>query len=79
MAVPFITLLAEVGGAAAPIGNSPVKVDTEGPVAKIKFEAPLAGFLADLNGKYKLQVTNYSKILADTSVNTTISALESVR
>ncbi len=57
VAVPFITLLAEVGGAAAQIGNSPVKVDTKGPVAKIKFEAPLAGFLTDLNGKYKLRVT----------------------
>ena len=34
-----------------------VKVDTEGLVAKIKFEAPVAGFLDDLNGKYKLRVT----------------------
>jgi quercetin dioxygenase-like cupin family protein len=34
-----------------------VKVETEGLVAKIKFEAPVAGFLDDLNGKYKLRVT----------------------
>src|SRR5439155_2709783 len=57
VAVPFISLLAEAGGAAAQIGSSPVKVDTKGLVAKIKFEAPLAGFLTDLNGKYKLRVT----------------------
>jgi quercetin dioxygenase-like cupin family protein len=36
---------------------SPVKVDTKGLVAKIKYEAVLAGFLSDLNGKYKLRVT----------------------
>ena len=34
-----------------------MKVDTKGLVAKIKFEAPIAGFLTDLNGKYKLRVT----------------------
>jgi quercetin dioxygenase-like cupin family protein len=34
-----------------------VRVDTGGLVARIKFEAPLAGFLSDLNGKYKLRVT----------------------
>jgi len=57
MAVPFISLLAEGGGAAAQVGTSTVKVDTKGLVAKIKFEAPIAGFLTDLNGKYKLRVT----------------------
>jgi quercetin dioxygenase-like cupin family protein len=36
---------------------SPVKVDTKGLVAKIKFEEVLAGFLAEVNGKYKLRVT----------------------
>ena len=36
---------------------SPVKVDTKGLTAKIKFEAPLAGFLDEINGRYKLRVT----------------------
>jgi quercetin dioxygenase-like cupin family protein len=39
------------------MGQEPVKVDTKGLVAKIKFESVLAGFLTDLNGKYKLRVT----------------------
>jgi quercetin dioxygenase-like cupin family protein len=55
--LPLIALLADVTKAAAQPTPSPVKVDTEGLVAKIKFEAPLAGFLTDLNGKYKLRVT----------------------
>src|SRR3954463_4854295 len=41
----------------AQVGTSPVKVDTKGLVAKIKFEAPLEGFLKEINGKYKLRVT----------------------
>ena len=45
------TALAQTGG---PV---PVKVDTKGLVAKILFEAELSGFLADLNGRYKLRVT----------------------
>jgi len=32
-------------------------VDTKGLVAKIKFEAVLAGSLSEINGKYKLRVT----------------------
>jgi quercetin dioxygenase-like cupin family protein len=36
---------------------SPVKVDTKGLVAKIRFEHPLEGYLSELNGKYKLRVT----------------------
>jgi len=56
-AAPLITLLAQAGSAAAQSGSSPVKVNTKGLVAKIKFEAPIAGFLTDLNGKYKLRVT----------------------
>jgi len=55
--LPLIALLAQTGKAAAQPAGSPVKVDTKGLVAKIKFEAPLAGFLTDLNGKYKLRVT----------------------
>jgi quercetin dioxygenase-like cupin family protein len=37
--------------------DSPVKVDTKGLAATIKFEAPIAGFLSEINGKYKLRVT----------------------
>lgn len=43
--------------AMAQTGVSPVKVDTKGLVAKIKFEAVLGGFLSDLNDRYKLRVT----------------------
>jgi quercetin dioxygenase-like cupin family protein len=50
-------LVARSGEAAAQTGNSPVKVDTKGLVAKIKFEAPIGGFLTEINGKYKLRVT----------------------
>src|SRR4051794_27892860 len=56
-AVPFLALLARVGDARAQAGASTVKVDTKGLVAKIKFEAPLEGFLKEINGKYKLRVT----------------------
>ena len=38
-------------------GQEAVKVDTKGLVAKIKFESVLSGFLTELNGKYKLRVT----------------------
>ena len=38
-------------------GPVPVRVDTKGLVAKIKFESVLSGYLTDLNGKYKLRVT----------------------
>ena len=58
---PFITLLAQGGSAAAQSASSPVKVNTKGLVAKIKFEAPIAGFLTDLNGKYKLRVTELER------------------
>jgi quercetin dioxygenase-like cupin family protein len=41
------------------VGGSPaqVRVDTKGLTAKIKFESVLSGYLTDLNGKYKLRVT----------------------
>jgi quercetin dioxygenase-like cupin family protein len=55
--LPLIGLAARAGEAAAQTTGSPVKVDTKGLVAKIKFEAPLAGFLNEINGKYKLRVT----------------------
>jgi quercetin dioxygenase-like cupin family protein len=44
-------------GEAAAQTPAPGKVDTKGLTAKIKFEAPLAGYLNELNGKYKLRVT----------------------
>jgi quercetin dioxygenase-like cupin family protein len=56
-AIPLLTLPAQTRRVSAQTGNSPVKVDTKGLVAKIKFEAPLEGFLTDLNGKYKLRIT----------------------
>jgi len=55
--LPLMALLARSEEAAAQAGGSPVKVDTKGLVAKIKFEAPVAGFLGEINGKYKLRVT----------------------
>lgn len=52
------SLLAQSRRALAQAGAAvPVKVDTKGLVAKIRFESELAGPLADLNGKYKLRVT----------------------
>jgi len=35
----------------------PGKVDTKGLTAKIKFESVLSGYLGEVNGKYKLRVT----------------------
>jgi len=55
--LPLLALLTRSGGAVAQTGGSPVRVDTKGLVAKIKFEAPLGGFLTEINGKYKLRVT----------------------
>ena len=37
-----------------------IKVDTMGVTATIKYEEVLAGFLTELNGKYKLRVTEIS-------------------
>jgi quercetin dioxygenase-like cupin family protein len=56
-AVPFMALLAQTSKVRAQVGVSQVKVDTKGLVAKIKFEAPLEGFLKEINGKYKLRAT----------------------
>src|SRR5690349_6690575 len=56
-ALTMTGLLARSVQAAEQTGGSPVKVDTKGLVAKIKFEAPIGGFLTDINGKYKLRVT----------------------
>ena len=38
-------------------GTSPVKVDTKGLTPKIRFEHVISGYLTELNGKYKLRVT----------------------
>ena len=59
MALPFgAALVADARRVSAQTGVAvPVKVDTKGLVAKIKFEAELAGFLTELNGRYKLRVT----------------------
>jgi quercetin dioxygenase-like cupin family protein len=38
-------------------GQEPVEVHTQGLTAKIQFEQVLSGFLTELNGKYKLRVT----------------------
>jgi len=57
-AVPLAALTAQPRPGSAQVGIPvPVKVDTKGLVAKIKFESDLAGFLSDLNGRYKLRVT----------------------
>jgi quercetin dioxygenase-like cupin family protein len=56
-ALPLMALVARPSEATAQTGGSPVKVDTKGLVAKIKFEAPLSGFLREINEKYKLRVT----------------------
>jgi quercetin dioxygenase-like cupin family protein len=55
--LPLMILAAGPDKARAQVGVSPIKVDTKGLVAKIKFEAPLEGFLKEINGKYKLRVT----------------------
>jgi len=55
-ALPLVPLVAPPDQARAQAA-SPVKVNTQGLVAKIKFEAPLGGFLTEINGKYKLRIT----------------------
>jgi quercetin dioxygenase-like cupin family protein len=57
-ALPLLALLLRPREAAAQTtGGSPAKVDTKGLTAKIKFESVLSGYLGELNGKYKLRVT----------------------
>lgn len=56
-AAPILALLGQTRAAFAQTGGSPVKVDTKGLTAKIKFEQTVDGFLTDLNGKYKLRIT----------------------
>ena len=56
-ALPPVAALMTRPRAAIAQAPVPVKVDTHGLVAKIKFEHALEGYLTDLNGKYKLRVT----------------------
>jgi quercetin dioxygenase-like cupin family protein len=57
-ALPFALLLAQTGEVdAQTTASSPVRVDTKGLTAKIKFEQVISGPLPELNGKFKLRVT----------------------
>lgn len=53
----IFTLLVSLCWVPTAFGQEAVKVDTHGLMAKIKFEHVLAGFLTELNDKYKLRVT----------------------
>jgi quercetin dioxygenase-like cupin family protein len=56
--MPLVALLSRPRAAAAQTtGGTPGKVETKGLTAKIKFEGILSGYLTELNGKYKLRVT----------------------
>jgi len=58
LAVAPLFALGRPPEAAAQAGSPvPVRVDTKGLVARIKFESVLEGYLTELNGKYKLRVT----------------------
>jgi quercetin dioxygenase-like cupin family protein len=63
-ALPLTALLARAGDASAQpaagtaqAGTSPVRVDTNGLTARIKFEEVISGPLAEVNGRFKLRVT----------------------
>src|SRR5215510_10889936 len=55
--LPLAALLLHPRMAAAQAPAGPARVDTKGLTAKIKFESVLSGYLGELNGKYKLRVT----------------------
>jgi hypothetical protein len=65
-----LTLLVVLLSVTGVVGQEPVKVDTKGLVAKIKFESVLAGFLTELNDKYKLRVTELTLERGDMSAST---------
>ena len=70
--LPIAALLAQSGRAVAQVtGTSPARVDTKGLTAKIKFEQVISGPFADLNGKFKLRVTELVLEPAGTSESTT--------
>jgi quercetin dioxygenase-like cupin family protein len=57
-ALPLVAILSRLRQAGAQItAGSAVKVETKGLTAKIKFESVPSGYLTELNGKYKLRVT----------------------
>jgi quercetin dioxygenase-like cupin family protein len=56
-ALPLAAQVLQPRAAAAQAPASPLRVDTKGLTAKIKFESVLSGYLGELNGKYKLRVT----------------------
>ena len=55
--LPLAALLLQPRTARAQAPAGPARVDTKGLTAKIKFESVLSGYLGELNGKYKLRVT----------------------
>jgi quercetin dioxygenase-like cupin family protein len=57
--LPLLALLTPTGGAVAQTTGTatPGRVDTKGLTARIRFEEVISGPLADVNGKYKLRVT----------------------
>jgi len=57
--LPLLALLTPTGGAVAQTTGTatPARVDTKGLTARIRFEEVISGPLADVNGKYKLRVT----------------------
>ena len=58
-ALPFAALLARAGEASAQAaaGTAPVRVETKGLAARIKFEQVISGPLSEVNGRFKLRVT----------------------
>jgi quercetin dioxygenase-like cupin family protein len=56
-ALPLLMLLGTPRDGAAQTPTPGAKVDTKALTAKIKYESVLAGYLGELNGKYKLRVT----------------------
>jgi len=56
-ALPLLMLLGTPRDAIAQTPTPGAKVDTKGLTAKIKYESVLSGYLGELNGKYKLRVT----------------------
>ncbi|HEX9870365.1 MAG TPA: cupin domain-containing protein [Candidatus Tectomicrobia bacterium] len=53
----ILTLLVVLLSLTSAGGQEPVKVDTNRLAARIKFEGVLAGFLTEINDRYKLRVT----------------------
>lgn len=54
--LPLSALVPALAAAQA-AGGSPVKVDTKGLTPRIRFEHVVEGYLTEINGKYKLRVT----------------------